>query len=136
MSKIPTVYVASSLFNAEEAKSIISRFRSKGVQITYDWTTHGKITDTEQLAIAGRDEANGVIDADLLFMKQPARTGAHIEMGIAIGLNMYKAKKLPIILVKDGNSEEKTFYYLDCVTSFTDLDEAFEKALELLGVRT
>lgn len=136
------VYVATSLFNAKAAKEVIARFRSHGVEITYDWTTHGKLTDPKDLAVAGIGEATGVIEADLIFMMQPARTGAHIEMGIAIGYNMTisahlefgRATKKPIILVEDGNSEDKTFYYVDNVHKYQDIDTAFSVALKMLEV--
>lgn len=135
MKNLPKVYVASSLLNAKEAKDIMNWFKANGVAITYDWTTHGKLTDPKELKDGGEGEAKGVYDADLLFMKQPARTGAHVEMGIAIGINMMNSH-LPIILVEDGNSEDKTFYYLDeYIYRFTDLTEALTKSLQLLGVK-
>ena len=130
---VPTmkVYVATSLHNADVAKQVIQKFRDNNVEITYDWTTHGKITDESLLKEYGEAEAKGVFDADLLFMIQPARTGAHVEMGIAIGMNMM-GRNIPIILVLDGNSEAKTFYYVSNVHRFDSLEAAFQFAIERL----
>ena len=126
-NKQKKVYVATSLYNAEVAKQVIQRFRENDVKITYDWTTHGKITEESLLKEYGEAEAQGVFDADLLFMIQPARTGAHVEMGIAIGIN------IPIILVLDGKSEAKTFHFVSNVHRFHSLEEAFQSAIERLS---
>lgn len=121
-----SVYVATSLENAKNAKQIISMFIDNDIDITYDWTVHGRIDEEHMLGQIGKFELDGVLSADLLFMMQPARQGTHVEMGVALAAN----KK--IILVQDGLSERKTFYYLPNVLRFDDQKTAFDKALEIL----
>lgn len=146
-----SVYVATSLLNADRAKLVISMFKEHGVAISYDWTTHGQVFDESELQKIGTAEANGVKNADLLFMMHPARTGTHVELGIAIGCGK------PVIIVFDQEQKQccklkqyltailrwfgisnrarvelKTFYFVPNVFRFTSLEKAFEFALEKL----
>lgn len=120
------VYVASSLKNADNVVTVMEKLRGLGVTITYDWTTHGLITDTSLLKEAGEGEKRGVEDADVLFFLHPGRTGAHVELGIALGC------KIPVVMVDGPVEEQKTFYYVDGVTRFADVDSAIDYTMELL----
>lgn len=120
-------YVASSLKNSDNAQSVMQRLRDKGVTITYDWTKHGLITDTSMLKEAGEGEKRGVEDADVLFFLHPGRTGAHVELGIALG------RKIPVVMAGTPDSEIKTFYFVDGVTRFDCVDSALEYTMELLS---
>lgn len=124
---MPKVYVGSSLLNATAVRAVQERFRSAGVEITYDWTTHGRVTSADDLAQYGRAELDGVLNSDLFFMMHPARTGTHVELGIAL------AAKIPIVMVNDLSAEQKTFYYLPNVHLFTDLEVAFSFAMRKLA---
>lgn len=123
---MPSVYVGTSLLNAEQAKKIITRFHAAGIQITYDWTVHGQVFDEDNLRKYGVEELNGVKNADLFFMLHPARSGTHVELGIAL------ASGIPVVLVHDLNAERKTFYFVPNVFRFTSIDDAFVFALERL----
>jgi nucleoside 2-deoxyribosyltransferase len=114
------VYVGSSLHNAQRVREVQQRFRDVGIDITYDWTTHGQIFDEALLAEVGELEEKGVRDCDVFFMLHPARNGTHYEMGLAKGLN-----KL-IVMVAEQEVEKKTFYYTSGIVKFTNLDEAIE----------
>ncbi len=121
------IYIGSSLLNADQVKSLIGRFTASGVSITYDWTQHGRVYDEQDLMRYGEAEYRGVVESDLFFMVQPARTGTHVEMGIALALNK------PIVLVNDRTVEQKTFYYLPNVHRFESVDDAFDFTIRKLS---
>lgn len=123
---MPSVYVGTSLLNAKNAKDVIDRFTAAGINITYDWTKHGQVFDEKLLEEYGIAELNGVRDADLFFMLQPGRSGTHVELGIALGLNK------PVIIVTSERIELKTFYFVPNVFRFQSVDEAFEFAISHL----
>ena len=119
-----SVYVGTSLHNVSRAKSIITRFRSNNIEISYDWTVHGQVFDVDDLTYIAEAEICGVKNCDLFFMIQPGRSGTHCELGIAIGLNK------PIIILGDcGVFEKKSFYYAKGVEHFSDEDAAVNAAL-------
>jgi len=123
---MPTVYVGTSLFNSDQAKSVMDRFRGHGVSISYDWTTHGQVFSESELEQYGIAEINGVTSADLFFMIPPARSGTHVELGAAIVSNK------PVVLILEPTTELKTFYFVPNVFRFSSVDEAFTFALEKL----
>lgn len=124
------LYVGSSLNEKTIASKIIKVLTDFGYSITYDWTTHGRLTSLDELKECCDKEINGVANCDLFFMYFPARFGTHVELGIALAL------KKKIILVVDrsnpnfanSNFEEKTFYLSDLVRRFDDLDDAIDYA--------
>lgn len=124
------IYIGSSLYNAEQVKKARDMFIEAGHQITYDWTTHGKVTSQEELKKFGEEELKGVADCDVFFMMQPSRYGTHIEFGIALGLGK------PIVMIVDHDSEMKTFYMLSNVRRFDDFDSAFNHTLEYFKVNS
>lgn len=122
----PRLYVATSLYNAEQAKELISFYRSKGVEITYDWTEHGLIEDEDQLPEIGVLETEGVRTADCMFMVFPCRTGAHVELGIAI------ASGVPVVIYLQGGEEFKPFYFVKGVSKYYDFEAAKQAVLDIL----
>lgn len=123
---MPKVYVASSLLNSERVKHFISLFKSNNVEISYDWTTHGRVHTDEELKQYCAKEFEGVVECDLLFMVFPARYGSHVELGIALALNK------PVVILLEGDVEMKTFYHHKLVRLFRDQDEAFNHVLKVL----
>jgi nucleoside 2-deoxyribosyltransferase len=123
------LYIGSSLYNAEEVRKARDKFIAAGHSITYDWTTHGKVTTKEELQKYGEEELNGVAQCDVFFMMQPSRYGTHIEFGIALGLGK------PIVMIVDHDSETKTFYMLKNVHRFDDFESAFDFTLEYLKAK-
>lgn len=124
------VYVASSLLNAEKVKEVIGFLNSRGIQVTYDWTKNGKIEPSEKelMKQVCDAEINGVIDADALLFISPARTGSHVELGIAI------TTLKPIFLHLDQKSEFKSFYLADNILYVdSDLNEVINKLIEHLA---
>lgn len=132
------VYVGTSLLEKEIAQSIIADLTSCGYQVTYDWTTHGRLTNLEQLKECCYKEMDGVTNCDLFFMYFPARFGTHVELGIALALNKH------IVLVVDrsnpnfdkSNFEEKTFYQADNIKRFDQLTAAIEYAKSIFKEKT
>jgi hypothetical protein len=127
------IYVGASLEESATAKTIIIKLIDLGHTITYDWTKHGRVTDPALLKEYGQEEVEGVVTSDLFFMYYPARLGTHVELGIAIALHK------PVILLIDINNprydqskfEDKTFYYVDNVTKYYDLDQALNHVKQL-----
>ena len=112
MSKI---YVASSLLNKENVNIFYKILTDNDHEITYDWTTHGRVVCQDELIDIAKKEFDGVVDADVLVMLMPARNGSHVEFGIALALGK------PIILVTASCLyEDKSFYHLDNVHIVSD----------------
>lgn len=124
---IGKVYVASSLDRGEDIKKISNLLREKGIQITYDWTTHGRVYDPAALAEIALKEERGVHDCDVFFMVLPGGGGTHFEFGIARTLN-----KPIVIYISDDRIEQKSFYYLPGITKYDVLDRAINSIIELL----
>lgn len=129
---MPSVYVASSLYNADRAKEFVEIFRNNGISITHDWTEHGRITDEEQYRKYGELELYGVLDADLLFFVQPGRSGAHVELGAMLAMVHTGHQKTIVMLDESDSTEQKTFYHLESINRFTNASDAVEFALRRL----
>lgn len=122
-----SVYVGSSLLNSARAVEIMNALRSEGVQITYDWTVHGQVFEAQELARIAVEERNGVRCCDVFLMVFPARTGSHVEFGMALGYGKH------IVILDEGeHAEPKAFYYLPEVRRFNKADKAMRYILELL----
>ena len=121
-----TVYVGTSLLNANRAMQIMERLRQADVQISYDWTKRGQVYSEEELRKYGIAEKRGVIDCDVFFMIFPARNGSHFECGLAEGYGKH------IVLLQEIETEQKTFYYLPGIKRFKMEDEAIHHTLEFL----
>ena len=131
-SKPGQVYVASSLLNADAAKITMNNFRNLGFEITYDWTIHGRISpDQKELAAqVCAAEIAGVRGCDLFFMQFPARTGSHVELGIAFFTNV------PIVIYWDGDDvPDKTFYAHPNIEMHHDYNQALSSAVAKLNRR-
>ena len=104
------IYIAASFEQREEVKEAHERVIAAGYQITLDWTTHKSLKSSPKTNKLYEDYATsdvkGVIDADayILLLGPRASTGAHIELGVAIGSN----KKYIIIV---GDIQEFTLFY-------------------------
>lgn len=120
------VYIATSLHNAKRANEIREKLESLGIVCTYDWTVHGQVFTEEELTKFGIAEENGVANADVFLMVFPGRCGSHFEMGLARGLG------IPIVLLEEVETEQKTFYYLPGVHKTRTEDEAIRIILRIL----
>ena len=111
MSKL---YVAASFEQKEQVRQLYDILKSKGHIITADWTTHKEIaslpTLEERETLAKQyviEDTNGVANADvfILLLGERKSTGAHVELGVALGSKNVKQ----IILVSDDN-DSQLFY--------------------------
>ena len=113
------IYIASALKNFERVRSVRDRLIDLGHTITYDWTVHNKVEDVNLLKSIAEWEMRGVTEADLLVVLWPAGFGTHCEFGMAAATG----KPIYMFLPNDLDIELKSFYFLKCVSKFTDLEE-------------
>lgn len=114
-------YLASSLNNVSRVRHLASELALAGYKRTYDWTTHGFVEDSSKLQEIAFAEYNGVVEADFLVMLMPARTGSHVEFGVALALGK------PIYIIIDGHEyEEKSFYNMPKVSKYQDIKSFIE----------
>ena len=126
-----SIYIASSLHNLTRVKEFVNIFNEHGIDISYDWTTHGQIADQNDLCRYGEAELMGVINADLLFFLQPGRNGAHVEFGVMLALIRLGYDKT-IVLLEEDPVEQKTFYHLACINKFHNKQDAIDFVLKRL----
>lgn len=91
------VYVAASFEQRDEVRDLHAQLVEAGHMITADWTTHKEIVSLEsaeereklkqQYAV---EDTDGVLNASVycLLLKDRKSTGAHIELGIALGAHV------------------------------------------------
>lgn len=117
-------YIASSYELKQETKKAQEMIKQAGHTITRDWTTHLEVAhapNSEQLSrdYAVEDVAS-VKEAEVfvLLLGDRKSTGAHIELGIAIGANLPR-----IYLV--GEVKDFTLFYkypgIKCIDSVEGL---------------
>lgn len=88
-----SVYIATTLDNWAAHNRVADRFRQRGWEVTYDWTTHGSVAGDEVLARqVAINEIQGVLDADVVVVLLPGGKGTHTELGAAL------AQGIPVIL--------------------------------------
>jgi nucleoside 2-deoxyribosyltransferase len=116
-------YVATTLSNADQAKIVINRLHDFGHELTYNWTEHGYLAPGEESKKAAENEAQGVYDADLLFVIWPGGGGTHIEMGMAMALG-----KSIIFVAPETLEREVSFYKSDNVLRIPEINKAIEVA--------
>ena len=112
------IYVASSLDNAKRISEIVQILKDAGYEITYDWTTHGRVENQEQLQQIAKGEYDGVKDCDVFIMVHPARFGSHFEFGAAYALG-----KRIMILEESEIEELKSFYFLSGIERFKSIQD-------------
>lgn len=85
-------YVASGVPNAEKVNLASAALTRAGHERTYDWTTHGDVSQTspERKREVAALESRGVIDADLVVFLLPGRFGTHAELGLALASSANK----------------------------------------------
>ncbi len=123
------VYVASSFEQKEDVRVIHRMLIDAGHEITADWTTHNEIASLEseqerkslkqQYAV---EDTEGVKSATVyaLLLGERKSTGAHIELGIALGASIGK-----VCLI--GNPDEsQLFYSHPAITVFPDVSSFIE----------
>jgi hypothetical protein len=89
-----SVYVAASFEQSQQVRDVYKSLAAAGHIVTLDWTSHKEVrklkSTSEKVRLAKSyaiDDVNGVIAADVFVLLTGPRksTGAHIELGIALG---------------------------------------------------
>ena len=115
---LKSYYMASSLDNVVNVRNATMELIVAGFKKTYDWTSHGRVNDRQELAIIAEKECQGVVDADFLVLMMPAKLGSHVELGIAIALGK------PVFLIENGiEYEEKSFYNIPTVRRYHNIKD-------------
>mgnify|MGYP001617931645 CR=1 FL=1 len=130
-------YIATSLRNADRARSLARRLTELGHKLTYDWTVHGSVNDTPEIwSQTARREVDGVRRAHVVIVLLPGGQGTHVELGVALGSHT------PVIVVGDdrplaelGASHRCIFYdypSVERIPTIGRLRDAIEADIERL----
>lgn len=117
-----TIYIASSLLKAEEVMSWQDRFRKIDILPTYDWAKMYK----RSIPPSPIDMLQAVRAADVIVVLLPGGRGAHVELGVALGLH----KK--IILVQPSLENTIVFYKSPGIESVPTMEDAFNAVIKCL----
>lgn len=119
------VYVAASFEQRDEVKDLYKQLKEAGHTITADWTTHKEIesleSEEEREALKRQyviEDSEGVASATVyaLLIGSRKSTGAHIELGIAIGA------KIPRIFLIGVVDDSQLFYSHPSIIEASDTD--------------
>lgn len=79
-------YIATSTTRALFHNLVRDNLKKFGHEITYDWTTHGSVRETNQARLreVAHAEFQGILDADFILVLLPGGKGTHAELGFSI----------------------------------------------------
>ena len=112
-----TVYVATSLSNIENARTLVKALEDCGMRITYKWQDLGAVTMDRYREISV-PELNGVIEARTFIGLLPGKKGTQTEIGAALA-----AKQIWEALgngVGDPSLTRRVFLYAAEETAFNE----------------
>ena len=125
-------YIASRLENHEQVRQLAGLLKQAGWEHTYDWTVHdlSRSLDLETLKVIGREEFQGVKNADVMIVLTPQGRGVHVELGMAIALSkaMYICHEDAAYFQRSENNS--AFYWLPNVRHFVGTVEALAEHLQ------
>ena len=115
-------YIATTLSQHEKHNTIRDWLTFEGHEITYDWTKHQALKDTNfrfsltEAENVSEREIQGIRDADVVVVLLPGGRGTHTELGAAL-----MGKKIIIIHSEDEkdfslDAKTCTFYFDSLVT--------------------
>jgi hypothetical protein len=120
-------YIATGLENTLKYDEVQQRLYNIGVDVTYNWTTHGAVWQEwpERIREVAVKESEGVQKADFVVVILPGGRGTHTELGMAI------SSHLPVLLLHENESNSPlftgeatcTFYHHPLCMRITTLDE-------------
>ncbi|MCA0987078.1 nucleoside 2-deoxyribosyltransferase [Guptibacillus algicola] len=116
-------YIASSFQNKAQVQELRDLLKGEGFVHTYDWTLNERAATFSDLEKIGSAELDAVRDSDFLVVLLPGGKGTHIEMGIALGLD------IPVYLYTEEKITDpvtsSSFYHTSgvtvCTGTLTDL---------------
>lgn len=105
-----SLYIATSLSNAESHRKLAAALAPLGFVLTYDWTTHGSVMGKPRSVFreTAENEVDGVIDADLTIVLLPGGRGTHVELGVALAQGRR-------VIVHAANEEDLSAGGYECV---------------------
>lgn len=110
-------YIASSFQNKATVQELRDLLKGEGFRHTYDWTLNERAGTFEELERIGSAELDAVKNSDFLVVLLPGGKGTHVEMGIALGL------EIPVYLYTEEEVTDpmtsSSFYHTDGVTLCT-----------------
>lgn len=126
-------YVASSLKNKDQVRSVASELKNVGWHHTYDWTQNGRANTLDVLGRIGKLEKEAIADSDVVLILLPGGNGTHIELGLAIAwgkrIFLYSSDEKVMNL-----GTTSTFYHLPeveiCTGSIKDLTEKVKVSID------
>lgn len=129
---MPTVYVASALENWRRVQKFQDQLRQRGLSIPHDWASIYEQELFEEGYVPPKDLSGTQVlmasSCDCLVLLTPAKRGAHVEYGVALG-----SENVCTVLVVPLGDKVIGFYHL--ADRIVDTDEkALEAVCELLGV--
>lgn len=132
-----SLYIASTLGNAQQVRRLRDRFAKLGIQLTYDWTEHNNgqpyVPDRESILKRqiAEQELTGILDAGCVLVVIPGGRGTHFEFGFA-----YMAQKPLVLLVDPPVPDDKqgwpSFYHLERIVKVHNEDNAVETVTHIL----
>jgi len=129
-------YVASSIANKAEVQDVFSALKTKGHEVTTDWTLTDEIPEDVRglkrdytRSIAKRDfEGIRECDVFVLLSKPSEGRSMYVELGLAIA--MYEARGKPLVFVVGPDNNESVFYLHPAVQRVGTLEEILERAMD------
>lgn len=106
------VYAAGSSEDRGLIGEWIGRLVRLGIAVTHDWTTcegYGRTTTPHERAVWAREDLDGVMTADLVWVLAPEckSEGCHVEMGAGLAL-----KKRVLVSGRHARRESRLFALL------------------------
>lgn len=129
-------YMASSFRNIEDVRFINDQLIKRGHHLTYDWTQSERVETVAELNRIGQLELDAVQASDYLILVLPAGKGSHVELGIALTV------QIPVFLcMLDSTSwtgsEASTFYHVcDVRPCFGQVNDWVRTILDAMAERT
>ena len=120
------VYIATGLAHAARAQLVRDALIGAGWDISYDWTTHGRVSGDARMRQVAIDEINGVTTAHAVVAILPGYRGTHVEIGAAIAAGVPVFLFEPNGVPADGpwTSGTTSFYHHPYVRRFSWRDDA------------
>ena len=119
-------FVSGKVGVEEKAKEAMQKLLRAGHEITFDWTTLGRLKPYRLNSSASREaaikESRGILDAEVLVIIAHIQgVGMYVELGIAIGAG------IPVRIVTSTESRSVFFHHplVKLVDSLEDVLEEF-----------
>ena len=129
-------YTASSFRNIKDVRFINDQLIKRGHCLTYDWTQSERVDTPADLQRIGQLELDAVRASDCLILVLPAGKGSHVELGIALTV------QIPVFLcmldpTSWTGSKASTFYHIgDIRPCFGQTEDWVRIILDAMAERT